>query len=75
LLRLYYRRRWVDETYEQWRQRMLDETSLFIEWGLKHPDSVPRIPTHQVGFGDFSAQVKKWFWEFVLTADFGPSGF
>ena len=54
---------------------MLDETSLFIEWGLKHPGSVPRIPTHQVGFGDFPAQVKKWFWDFVLTTDFGPTGF
>ncbi|HTV47225.1 MAG TPA: hypothetical protein VMG59_02150 [Phycisphaerae bacterium] len=74
LIRVHYRRRRADETYEQWRQRMLDETSLFIEWGLKHPGSIPRIPTHLTGFGEFSGQVKKWFWEFVLTTDFGPSG-
>jgi len=44
-----------NETYEQWRARMLAETGRFIEWGLAHPDLVPRIPSHPVGHGRFSA--------------------
>lgn len=57
------------ETFEQWRQRMLDETSAFIEWGLRNQDKVPWIPTHRVGYGRFSDRLKEAFWALVLEED------
>jgi hypothetical protein len=55
------------ETFEQWRQRVLDETSRFIEWGLRHPEHVNWIPKHPVGAGHFSERVKAIFWGLVLS--------
>ena len=63
------------ETYEQFRQRLLDETSAFIEWGLKNPHRVPRIPTHPVGLRQFSRRIKTIFWNYVFEQEFGPPGF
>jgi len=37
------------------RQRMIDETSAFITWALRHPEHVPRIPTRRVDWGGFAA--------------------
>jgi len=50
------------ESFHQMRQRMLDETSRFIEWGLKNPEKVQWIPKHPVGRGAFSERVKAAFW-------------
>jgi hypothetical protein len=56
-----------NETFEQWRQRMLDETSRFIEWGLKNPDKVEQIPMHPVsGRMRFSDRLRDTFWSIVL---------
>ena len=55
-----------DETYEQWRARMLAETGRFVEWGLAHPEQVPTIPAHPVGRGRFSERLKAIFWTTVL---------
>jgi hypothetical protein len=63
------------ETYEEFRQRLLDETSAFIDWGLNNPGRVPRIPTHPVGLGHFSQRIKTVFWNYVLTQEFGPPGY
>ncbi len=63
------------ETYDQFRQRLLDETSVFIEWGLKNPGGVPRIPAHPVGAGDFSHRIRAYFWDFVFEQEFGPPGY
>ena len=54
------------ETWDEYRQRMLDETSRFIEWGLKHPDQVAQIPLKPAGEGGFPASVGRWFWSVVL---------
>jgi hypothetical protein len=54
------------ESFEQWRQRILDETGSFIEWGLQHPEQVEWIPTHRADRGAFSERVKKVFWSLVL---------
>jgi hypothetical protein len=51
-----------NETFEQMRQRLIDETARFIEWGLTHPDRVERIPRHVLGAGEFSSRVKRFFW-------------
>ena len=72
LLRLNLHHRFADESYEEMRERMLHETGRFIEWGLAHPHRVPHIPAYPVGKGEFSANVRRWFWEVVLTSDLGP---
>lgn len=51
------------------RQRMLDQTSRFIEWGLRHPEQVIEIPAKPVGEGSFPRQVGEWFWSVVLAGD------
>ena len=60
------------ETFEQWRQRMLEETSRFIEWGLRNPDKVEWIPRHRVGAGAFPERVKALFWSLVFQNDQMP---
>ena len=60
------------ETWEEYRQRILDETARFIEWGLRNPDKVVEIPMKPVGAGSFPAQVGEWFWTTVLTVRTDP---
>jgi hypothetical protein len=56
-----------NETFEQWRQRMLDETGRFIEWGLQNPDDVEWIPMHPIhSRARFSDRLKDTFWALVL---------
>ena len=61
-----------NETFEQMRQRLIDETARFIEWGLANPEKVDRIPRHVLGGGDFSFRVKRFFWAAALRNDEGP---
>jgi len=60
------------ETFEQWRQHMLEDTSRFIEWGLAHPEQVDWIPRHPVGGGGFSERVKSVFWGMVWSRENFP---
>ena len=55
-----------DEPFDRWRQRMLDDTSRFIEWGLNNPDKVEWIPKHPVGRGNFPDRLKNIFWSLIL---------
>ncbi|MCL2647142.1 MAG: hypothetical protein FWD61_09070 [Phycisphaerales bacterium] len=57
-----------NETYDEWRTRMLAETTRFIEWGLKHPEKVTWIPMHPVGKGNFPERLKQVFWS-IVTED------
>lgn len=57
------------DTWQAYRQRMLDETSRFIEWGLRHPDQVIDIPAKPVGAGGFPQAVAEWFWSTALSVD------
>jgi len=61
-----------NETYEQWRQRMLDETARFIEWGLKHPEQIHWIPMAPVGKVRFSNRLKQAFYTLLLRDERGP---
>ena len=61
-----------DPSFQHWRERMLEETSRFIEWGLANPDKVQWIPRHPVGRGSFSERVKTVFWSLVMQQDDGP---
>ena len=56
------------ETWEAYRKRMLDETSRFIEWGLKHPELVMEIPAKRADDRGFPRQVAEWFWTIALTS-------
>jgi hypothetical protein len=61
----------LHESWHEYRKRMLAETSRFIEWGLKHPDLVFRIPAKPAEHGGFPRAVADWFWETVLVLDGG----
>jgi hypothetical protein len=61
-----------NESFEKVRQRMLDETARFIEWGLQHPEEVTWIPKHRVGMGHFTERLKTIFWTLMLQDDKGP---
>ena len=55
-----------NEPFDQYRQRMLDDTSRFIEWGLANPDKVEWIPRHRVGSAAFPDRLKDVFWSLLL---------
>ncbi len=59
------------ETWQEYRHRLLAETSRFIEWGLRHPEQVTWIPAKPVGEGGFPQAVAEWFWGAVLGAGDG----
>jgi hypothetical protein len=49
--------------YDEDRQRMIDETSAFVTWGLRHPGEVRWIPCRPVEQGrTFSPRLKMAFW-------------
>lgn len=52
-----------DETFALMRQRMIDETSRFIEFGLAHPELMSWIPAQKVTrTSRFSERAKRAFW-------------
>jgi hypothetical protein len=55
------------QTWAEYRKRMLEETSRFIEWGLHHPELVIEIPIKPAAHGSFPAKVGAWFWGVVLS--------
>jgi hypothetical protein len=57
-----------NESWEQYRRRMLRETERFIEWGLAHPEEIIEIPAKPDGQGGFPAGVGEWFWNTVLSS-------
>lgn len=61
-----------EESFERWRERMLDETSRFIEWGLQHQEEVEWIPRHPVGRGQFSERLRHAFWGLILENTHWP---
>ncbi len=56
------------ETWQQYRARLIRETEIFIEWGLRNPDKVTRIPMKRMGNGGWPVEVGAWFWNTVLTS-------
>lgn len=51
-------------------QRMIDQTSAFVTWGLKHPDKVRWIPTRPISEGGFSERLSFVFWMPLLGDSF-----
>ena len=56
------------EAWQEYRRKMLDETSRFIEWGLAHPEEVVWIPTKPASKGGYPRQIGEWFWTTVLSS-------
>lgn len=57
----------MQESWDQYRRQMLEETSRFIEWALRHQDLMIEIPAKPADDGGFPAEVGQWFWTAVLT--------
>jgi hypothetical protein len=56
------------DIHDQTRQRMIDETSRFIEFGLRHPELFARIPAKPEDEGGWPAPIARFFWATVLAA-------
>jgi hypothetical protein len=54
------------ESWEEIRARMLGETELYLEDGLRHPERAVRIPAVPVGSGSFSPHFARSFWAEAL---------
>lgn len=57
------------ESWQEYRRRMLEETSRFIEWGLRHPELTVEIPAKRVGTGGWPQRVAEWFWATALAEE------
>ncbi len=56
--------------FDEDRQRMIDEASRFVTWGLRHPDKVRWIPKRPLGEGGFSERLMFVFWTPILGDSF-----
>ncbi len=57
------------ESYEEMRRRMIQETEVALLYGLRFPDRMTRIPTIEVGRGEFHPAFAAQFWSHVLEID------
>ncbi len=55
------------ETWEQVRDRMVAETSAFIDEGLRHPELAVHIPVIEAGRGNFPPSLARAFWDPILS--------
>ncbi len=62
-------RRIIHEDWETLRRRMLRETEEYLSDGLRHPDTVVRIPAVRVGRGFFPRAYAVLFWRRVLFGE------
>ena len=53
-------------SHDESRRRMVAETSLFVTWGLLHPNQVRWILKRPIDDGPFSPRVTFVFWTPVL---------
>jgi hypothetical protein len=60
--------------WQQCRREMIAETERFIEWGLRHPESVDWIPARPVRTGGFPRVVSVWFFREVFFAANAAAG-
>lgn len=55
-----------EETYEEYRARIIAETSLYIEECLRHPEYSVRIPVVQADRANFPQSFSRSFWASIL---------
>lgn len=58
----------VYDIHDQTRQRMIQETSRFIEFGLQHPELFARIPAKPQDEAGWPAPVARFFWDTIFRA-------
>ena len=61
------RYRW--DVYAALRKRIIHETELALALGLQFPERMPRIPTVEVGNGEFHPAFAAQYWQEVLGMD------
>jgi hypothetical protein len=61
-------RRLPADQYGALRKRMIHETEVALIFGLRFPDRVPRIPTIEVGTGEFHPEFAKQYWDRLLDS-------
>jgi hypothetical protein len=66
---IHRRFRFRQDTSDTLRRRMIAETELALTLGLIHPESVPRIPTVEVGVGAFHPLFAERWWAQTLDVD------
>jgi len=59
--------------YDILRRRMVHETEVSILYGLRFPERVPRIPTLEVGTGEFEPAFAAAWWSKALDLDPAPT--
>ena len=57
------------ETWEEMRDRLVAETSLFLTEALRHPELVVRIPMVPADSARFPPSLSRAFWEPVLFVE------
>ena len=55
------------ETWEEARERMVAETSVYITDALQHPEISVRIPVVVAGEAEFPPSLSRAFWDAVLV--------
>lgn len=53
-------------TAAEHRIRMVEQSSRFLSWALRHSERMPRIPRICAGSGGFSRNMKRAFWGHAL---------
>jgi hypothetical protein len=64
-----WRFRFVADTFDAIRRRIIAETEAALTLGLTHPESVLRIPTIEVGTASFHPEFARRFWSVTLDID------
>ena len=55
-----------DESWDEFRVRLIAETSTYLTEALRHPELAVRIPMIPAGTGRFPPSLTRAFWEPVL---------
>ncbi|MEW6200192.1 MAG: hypothetical protein AB1601_16190 [Planctomycetota bacterium] len=61
--------RWGKRRFEDWdelRERLVAETSVYLTEALRHPELAVRIPMIPAGSGRFPPSLTRAFWDPVL---------
>ena len=61
-----------DQVYDRIRRRMIRETEIALYVGFLYPDRAIRIPTLEMGRGEFRPNYAAWFWSELLDESTNP---
>ncbi len=61
-----------DQVYDRIRRRMIRDTEIALSVGFLYPDRAIRIPTLEVGCGEFHPDYAARFWSELLDQNTNP---